>query len=80
MIDSVAHVATNALRSAFRPGQLGPVKAKFLANAAYNARVKDLARPPERNLRLSPFVMDCHHDRALPAFLMPLVEATSAVG
>ena len=29
--------------AAFRPGQLGPVKAKFLADVAYNARVKDLA-------------------------------------
>ncbi len=80
MINDVAHVATDASRAAFRPGQLGPVKAKFLANAAYNARVKNLMRSPERNFRLPPFVMDGHHDPALPSFLVPVVEATSAVG
>jgi hypothetical protein len=76
----VAHVATDASHSTFRPGQLGPVKAKFLADAAYNARVNGLARSAERNFRLSPFVMDYHHDWALPSLLMPMVEATSAVG
>jgi hypothetical protein len=43
-----------ASHAAFRPGQLGPVKAKFLADAAYNAGVKDLARSAERNFRLPP--------------------------
>ncbi len=66
--------------AAFRPGQLGPVKAKFLVDAAYNARVKDLARSAERNFRLPSFVMDYHHDWALPSLLMPVVEAASAVG
>jgi hypothetical protein len=77
---AVAHVATDASHEAFRAGQLGPVKAKLLADAAYNARVKALARSAERNFRLPPFVMDYHHDRALPSFLMRVVEATSAVG
>src|SRR3990170_1786377 len=58
MDTAVAHVATDASRAAFRPGQLGPVKAKFLADAAYNARVEGLARSAERNFRLPPFVMD----------------------
>jgi len=53
---------TNASHAAFRPGQLGPVKAKFLTDAAYNARVKDLARSAERDFRLPPLVMDYHHD------------------
>jgi len=69
-----------ASHAGFRPRQLGPVKAKFLADAAYNARVKDLARTAERNFRLPPLVMDCHHDWALSSFLMPVVETTSAVG
>jgi hypothetical protein len=69
-----------ASHAAFRPGQLGPVKAKFLADAAYNARVKDLARSAKRNFRLPPLVMDYHHDWALSSFLMPVVETTSAVG
>jgi len=73
-------IATDASHAGFRPWQLGPVKAKFLADAAYNARVEDLARSAERNFRLPPFVMDYHHDWALPSFLMPVVEATSAVG
>jgi hypothetical protein len=79
MDTAVAHVATDASRAAFRPGQLGPVKAKFLADAAYNARVKGLARSAERNFRLPPFVMDRDHDWALPSLLVPVVEATSAV-
>jgi hypothetical protein len=62
-----------------RPGQLGPVKAKFLADAAYNARVEGLARSAERNFRLPPFVMDYDHDWAFPSLLVPVVEATSAV-
>jgi hypothetical protein len=78
--DAVAYVATDASHAAFRAGQLGPVKAKFLADTAYNARVKGLARSAERNFRLPPFVMDYLHDWALPPFLMPVVEATSAVG
>src|SRR6266568_2040618 len=41
-----------ASHAAFRPGQLGPVKAKFLADAAHNAGVKDLARSAERHFRL----------------------------
>ena len=76
---AVAHVATDASRAAFRPGQLGPVKAKFLTDAAYNTRIKGLARSAERNFRLSPFVMDYDHDWALPSLLVPVVEATSAV-
>jgi hypothetical protein len=76
---AVAHVATDVSRAAFRPGQLGPVKTKFLADAAYNARVKGLARSAERNFRLPPFVMDYDHDWALPSLLVPVVEATSAV-
>ena len=40
-----ARRALTRLRAAFRPGQLGPVKAKFLADAACNASVKNLARP-----------------------------------
>jgi hypothetical protein len=77
---AVAHVATDASHAAFRAGQLGPVKAKFLADAVYNARVEDLARSAERSFRLPPFAMDYHHDRALPSLLMPVVEVTSAVG
>ena len=73
-------IATDASHAGFRPRQLGPVKAKFLADAACNARIKDLARSAERNFRLPPFVMDYHHDWALPSFLTPVVEATSAVG
>jgi hypothetical protein len=46
---AVAHVATDASHAAFRAGQLGPVKAKFLADAVYNARVEDLARSAERS-------------------------------
>ena len=80
MDTAVAHVATNASHAAFRPRQLGPVKAKFLADAAYSARVKDLVRSAKRSFRLPPFVMDYHHDWALPSLLMPVVEATSAVG
>jgi hypothetical protein len=76
---AVAHVATDASCAAFRPGQFGPVKAKFLADAAYNARVKSLSRSAERNFRLPPFVMDYDHDWALPSLLVPMVEATSAV-
>jgi hypothetical protein len=68
------------LHAAFRPGQLGPVKAKFLTDAVYNARVKDLARSAERNFRLSPFAMDYHHDWTFPSLLMLVVEATSAIG
>jgi hypothetical protein len=69
------------LHAASRPGQLGPVKAKFLADAAYNARVKDLARSAERDFRLPPLVMDYHHDWALASFLMPVVSrgATQAL-
>ena len=63
--------ADRCLRAAFRPGQLGRVKAEFLADAAYNARVKGLARSAERNFRLPPFVMDYHHDWALPRFSCP---------
>ena len=74
-----AHVATDASRAAFRPGQLGPVKAKFLADAAYNARIKGLARSAERNFRLPPFVMDYDHDWAFPSLLLLVVEATSAI-
>src|SRR2546430_17702002 len=55
------------LHAGFRPRQLGPVKAKFLADAACNARIKDLVRSAERNFRLPPFVMDYHHDWALPS-------------
>ena len=80
MDTAVAHVATDASRAAFRPRQLGPVKAKFLTDAVYNARIKGLARSAERKFRLSPFVMDYHLDWALPLLLMPVVEATSAVG
>ena len=76
---AVAHVVTDASRASFRPGQLGPVKAKFLADAAYYARVKGLARSAERNFRLPPLVMDYDHDWALPSLLVPVVEATSAV-
>jgi hypothetical protein len=76
---AVAHVATDASHPTFRPGQFGPVKAKLLADAAYNARVKDLARSAERNFRFPPFVMDYHHDWALPSLLTPMVETTSAV-
>ena len=76
---AVAHVATDASRAAFRPRQLEPVKAKFLADAAYNARVEGLARSAERNFRLPPFVMNYDHDWALPSLLMRVVEATSAV-
>jgi len=72
--------AETASHAAFWPGQLGPVKAKFLADAAYNARVKDLARYAERNFCLPPFVINYHHDWALSSFLMPVVETTSAVG
>ena len=68
-----------ASRATFRPGQLGPVKAKFLTDAAYNARVKSLSRSAERNFRPPPFVMDYDHDWALPSLLVPVVEATSAV-
>jgi hypothetical protein len=60
-------IATDASHAGFRPRQLGPVKAKFLADAACNARIKDLARSAERNFRLPPFVMDYHHDWALPS-------------
>jgi hypothetical protein len=69
----------DASRAAFRPGQLGPVKAKFLADAAYNTRVEGLARSAERNFRLPPFVMDYDHDWTFPSLLVPVVEATSAV-
>jgi hypothetical protein len=79
-MDTAVAVATDASRAAFRTGQLGPVKAKFLADAAYYARVKGLAGSAERNFRLAPFVMDYDHDWALPSLLMPVVEATSAVG
>jgi hypothetical protein len=79
MDTAVARVATDASRAAFRHGQLGTVKAKFLADAAYNARVKGLARSAERNFRLPPFVMDYNHDWALPSLFMLVVEATSAV-
>jgi hypothetical protein len=75
-----AVMRNRASYAAFRPGQLGPVKAKFLADAAYNARVKDLARSAEGNFRLPPLVIDYHHDWALSSFLMPVVETTSAVG
>jgi hypothetical protein len=62
MDGAVAHVATDASHAAFRAGQFGPVKAKFFADAAYNARLKDLARSAERNFRLPPFAMDYLHD------------------
>lgn len=77
---ALAHVETDSSHAAFRPGQLGPVKAKFLADVAYNARVKDLARSAERNFRLPSLVMDCHHDWAVLSLLMPVIEAASAVG
>ena len=64
----------------FGPGQLGPVKAKLLADAAYNARLKGLAGAAERNLRLPSFVMDCHYHWAVLSLLMPVIEAASAVG
>ena len=76
---AVAHVATDTSRAAFWPGQLGPVKAKFLADAAYNARIKGLVRSAERNFRLPPFVMDYDHDWAFPSLLLFVVEATSAI-
>ena len=79
MDTAVAHVATDASRAAFRSGQLGPVKAKFLADAAYYARVKGLVRSAERNFRPPPLAMDYDHDWALPSLLVPVVEATSAV-
>jgi hypothetical protein len=43
MDTAVAHVATDASRAAFRPGQLGPVKAKFLADAAHVSGIEVLA-------------------------------------
>jgi hypothetical protein len=64
----------------FRSGQLGPIKAKFLADAAHNTRIKDLARSPERSFCLPPVVMDDYHDWTLSPLLVPVVEATSAVG
>lgn len=76
----LAHVATDSSHAAFRPGQLGPVKAKLLADAAYNARIKGLAGAAERNFRLPSFVMDCHYDWAVLSLLMPVIEAASAVG
>jgi hypothetical protein len=64
----------------FRPGQLGPVKTKLLAHAAYNARIKDLAGSAERNFRLASLVMNYHRDWSLSSFLLPVVEATTPVG
>jgi hypothetical protein len=76
----VAHVVADVSHPAFRPGQLRPVKTKFLTDPLYNARVKDLACPAERNFRFPPFAMDYHHNWAFSSLLMPVVEATSAVG
>jgi hypothetical protein len=77
---AVAHAAADASHAALGPGQLGPIKAKLLADAAYNARVKFLPRSAEWSFGLPPLVMDCHHHWALSSLLMPGVEATSVVG
>ena len=43
MDTAVVHVATDASRAAFRPRQLGPVKAKFLADTAHVSGIEVLA-------------------------------------
>jgi hypothetical protein len=66
--------------AALRPRQLGPVESKLLAGTADDARVKDLTRPAEWNLRLPPFAVNGHDHVAITALILMMVESTPAFG